>query len=86
MLADPVICLLDSVQQVKVFTKNGVRLDGRGFAEHRTLNSKQSFLSSGAQGVVGSSHVQVGSTAVACGVTLMVGVPSVAQPDAGDVG
>jgi exosome complex RNA-binding protein Rrp42 (RNase PH superfamily) len=82
---DPVICLLDSVQQLRVYTKNGIRLDGRGFNEHRSLQCKQTFLTS-TQGVIGSSNVQLGSTIVVCGITLMVGVPAVASPNCGDAG
>lgn len=82
---DPVICSLDEKHQLRVFTKNNIRLDGRTFLDRRAVTCQQSFLSIN-HGLIGSSRVQMDSTVVICGVNIMVGVPTVTDPNSGDVG
>ena len=65
-------------------SSNKVRLDGRNFGEYRVASAVRSCFDS--PGVIGSSRVQFGGTAVVCGINIMVGVPSTKEPSLGDVG
>ena len=83
---DDLIYSIDAVQQLRVFLQNKVRLDGRTLEERRQIYVKQSYLDSPSTGIFGSSHVKIGGTVVICALNVMVGVPSVHTPSAGDVG
>ena len=81
---DPIICAIDANKQLRVFIKNKIRLDGRSFDDYRHFQCKANTITS--PGVIGSSHVQMGSTVVFCGINLMIGVPSVQHASSGDIG
>lgn len=83
---DDLICSIDAVQQLRVFIQNKVRLDGRTLSESRSVLVKQSYLNTPSTGIFGSSHVNIGGTVVVCALNVMVGVPAVYTPSAGDVG
>lgn len=82
---DPIVCSLDEVALLSAFTKNRVRVDGRGFDDSKRVVCKLSPVS-GAPNLIGSSQVQVGGTIVVCGITLMIGTPSTTRPASGDIG
>ena len=66
------------------FTKNGIRVDGRGFLDHRhTAVGAGNFSTSS---TYGSSLVHIGETKVACSISVLIGTPSQQHPGSGDVG
>jgi exosome complex RNA-binding protein Rrp42 (RNase PH superfamily) len=75
---------LDETEQLRTFVKNGVRLDGRSLSDNRNRSCKVSTVR--AEGVVGSSQVQLGGTIVSCGISLKVGTPTAEAPEAGEIG
>lgn len=75
---------LDETKQIHTFVKNGVRIDGRSFVDHRKVSCRVSTVH--ADGVVGSAQVQIGGTVVSCGINLKVGTPTADSPDAGEIG
>ncbi len=66
------------------YLKNGIRPNGRVTTDYRHISIRTG--SSSAPNVYGSSQVQMGETIVTCGVNLMVGSPSLEEPQLGDIG
>ena len=75
---------LDPVGYYRQFTKNGVRLDGRGFSDIRLTSVGAGDFSTSS--TYGSSLVHIGETKVACSISVLIGTPSQQYPGSGDVG
>ena len=80
----PIYNQFDDVEYYRSFIKNSIRPDGRKFSEYRRLAVRQGFVT--APNVYGSAQVQINNTIVVCGINIMVGSPSMADPNKGDLG
>jgi exosome complex RNA-binding protein Rrp42 (RNase PH superfamily) len=80
---DSALLELDAEKLQRACFKNKVRIDGRGFLQHRRVTVQPSYLK--APHIVGSALVQIGGTMCVAGVNIMVGVPSPEAPSCGDV-
>lgn len=82
--AIPLYEKFDDSDYYKSFYKNNIRPDGRKFNEYRRLSVRSGVIT--ANNVYGSAQVQLDKTIVMCGINIMVGSPSMADPDKGDLG
>ena len=74
----------NKLDHCRAFLKNSVRLDGRNFEDNRIVRISMDTIKN--EGVIGSSHVQLGETVVFCGINVLIGNPSITAPDSGDCG
>lgn len=80
----PIYEQFDDAEYYRSFIKNSIRPDGRKFTQYRRLAVKTGAIS--APNVYGSAQVQIDKTIVLCGINIMVGSPSMADPEKGDLG
>mmetsp|Transcript_28605 Transcript_28605/g.63449 ORF Transcript_28605/g.63449 Transcript_28605/m.63449 type:complete len:186 (-) Transcript_28605:969-1526(-) len=80
---DAALLELDAEKLQRACFKNKVRMDGRGFLQHRRVTVQPSYIK--APRIVGSALVQIGGTMCVAGVNIMVGEPSQENPCCGDV-
>jgi exosome complex RNA-binding protein Rrp42 (RNase PH superfamily) len=79
-----VLKYLNPVDYFGIYYENGVRPDGRAMDQYRSIRTNDDCFKSAA-GCFGSSSVQLGDTAVTCGINYSIGTPDVLTPSLGEV-
>ena len=77
--------VLDPRAHLRTFLKQGVRADGRELLKSRNLEVNMDKKGQKVPGTFGTAEVRLGKTLVRCDISVMIGTPSVAAPDEGDL-
>lgn len=77
--------VLDPRAHLRTFLSQGVRADGRELLKTRNIELRVGFQDQTSAGVLGSAEIRLGRTMVRCGISVMIGTPSVAAPEEGDL-
>ena len=79
-----VLKYLNPVDHFALYYDNNIRPDNRVLNEYREIKVQENCFKS-ASGCFGSASVQIGDTAVTCGINYSVGTPDVLSPSSGEV-